>query len=96
LVDTLLEAASQPSSRLDPATAREYLELIAKENVRLTRVIDNFLAFSRMERNKQAFTLAEIAPGDIVRAACDAVQSRFQPPGCHFEVCIAPDLPCPR
>src|ERR1035441_8311755 len=40
LVDTLLN--SQP---LHEQTAREYLQLIAQENLRLSRLIDNFLTF---------------------------------------------------
>ena len=50
LVETLLDAP-----QLDEKIAREYLELIAKENVRLSRLIDNFLTFSRIERNKYTF-----------------------------------------
>ncbi len=34
---------------------RDYLQLIARENLRLSRLIDNFLTFSRMECNKAAF-----------------------------------------
>jgi signal transduction histidine kinase len=47
LVETLLN--TQP---LHEPTAREYLQLIAQENLRLSRLIDNFLTFSRIERNK--------------------------------------------
>ncbi len=43
LVDTLLDDQSPDSHK-----TREYLHLIAKENLRLSRLIDNFLAFSRM------------------------------------------------
>src|SRR4030042_347772 len=52
LVDTLLEGRYK-----DQQQVREYLELAAKENSRLSRLIDNFLTFSRMERNKKAFDL---------------------------------------
>ena len=88
LVDTLLEGNVR-----DDRQAREYLELIAKENVRLSRLIDNFLTFSRMERNKRAFDFADAAVGDIVTEAADAVRERFSSPGCSFVVEIAPDLP---
>jgi len=33
--------------------------LTVKENERLSRMIENFLTFSRMERNKMAFTLVD-------------------------------------
>ncbi len=88
LVDTLLN--SQP---LHEQTAREYLQLIAKENVRLSRLIDNFLTFSRIERNKYAFDFNETSAASIAESAAGAVRERFQPPGCRFEVNIAPNLP---
>jgi signal transduction histidine kinase len=88
LVDTLLNAPS-----LHEPTAREYLQLIATENRRLSRLIDNFLAFSRMERNKHAFDFAATAPSKIVDSAAAAVHERFQPPDCRFQAQAAPDLP---
>ena len=58
LVDTLLDADSSPDAPFgDHVRAREYLEMIAKENSRLSRLIDNFLTFSRMERGKHRFEL---------------------------------------
>ncbi len=88
LVDTLLN--SQP---LHEQTAREYLQLIAQENLRLSRLIDNFLSFSRMERNKYAFGFKEVPATDIVEGAITAVRERFNVSGCQFETHIAPDLP---
>ena len=46
LVDTLLEGNYR-----DQRQVTEYLQLVSKENERLTGLIDNFLTFSRMERN---------------------------------------------
>jgi signal transduction histidine kinase len=88
LVDTLLN-----SPVLHEETARQYLRLIASENLRLSRLIDNFLAFSRMERNKQAFDFNEIAPKDIVDSAAAAVRERFNAPECRFETQVAANLP---
>jgi signal transduction histidine kinase len=88
LVDTLLASDEPDRQRL-----REYLELVAKENARLGRLIDNFLTFSRMERNKHAFTPSEITPADVVAAAAHAVGERFQRADCRFEVRVEPDLP---
>jgi len=88
LVDTLLDTKSP-----NPETVREYLQLVAKENMRLSRLIDNFLTFSRMERNKHAF---EFVPQDVARLVESAVESageRFQTPGCRLDVNVAPDLP---
>jgi signal transduction histidine kinase len=88
LVDTLLEAG-----HLEEQKAREYLQLVAKENRRLSHLIDNFLAFSRMEQNRNAFDRKEVSPSDIVRGAADAVHERFRSTGCRFDVQIAPNLP---
>jgi signal transduction histidine kinase len=88
LVDTLLNSAV-----LHEETARQYLQLIASENLRLSRVIDNFLAFSRMERNKQAFDFNETAPEEIVDNAAAAVRERFDTPECRFETEVAANLP---
>jgi signal transduction histidine kinase len=88
LVDTLLEGRCA-----GPEQEREYLRLIAGENQRLTRLIDNFLNFSRMERNRHAFEFAEVKPDEVVRAAAESVRERFTAPHCRLEVDAPPDLP---
>jgi signal transduction histidine kinase len=88
LVDTLLD-----QERPDPQQAREYLQLVARENERLTRLIDNFLTFSRMERGRQQFTLATVEPGEVARRAIESMQERLHDPNCRFESRIEPELP---
>jgi signal transduction histidine kinase len=88
LVDTLLQ--TEP---LHEPTAREYLRLIARENLRLSRLIDNFLTFSRIERNKYAFDFAEASPARIAETAAATVRERFTTPECRFEVTIPRHLP---
>lgn len=88
LVDTLLN-----SDKLDEQTTREYLQLIAQENQRLSRLIQNFLTFSRMERKRHTFLLSPLPASEIIDAAVDAVRGRFQAPGCSFEAQVDPDLP---
>jgi signal transduction histidine kinase len=88
LVDTLLN-----DERFDPQKTREYLQLVARENSRLSRLIDNFLSFSRMERNKHAFDFREVPAAEVASRAAEAVEDRFRAPGCRFEVQVAQDLP---
>ena len=88
LVDTLLEGRTRDSQQ-----ATDYLHLIAKENVRLTGLIDNFLTFSRMERNKQAFTVAPTDTAAIVYDATEAVRTRFGMADCRFEMHVEEGLP---
>jgi signal transduction histidine kinase len=88
LVDTLLN-----SKESNEQTTREYLQLIAQENERLSRLIQNFLTFSRMERKKHTFLFSPLPAGEIIDATVGAVRERFQAPGCSFEAQIDPDLP---
>ncbi len=88
LVDTLLEGSYR-----DQQQVTEYLQLVSKENERLTGLIDNFLTFSRMERNKQAFAMVKTSPAAIARDAAEAVKTKFSKGKCRFEVNIREDLP---
>ncbi len=88
LVDTLLEGRTR-----DEAHAEEYLKMIARENERLTRMIENFLSFSRMERNKNAFTMAAASPAAIAEDAADSVCMKYRTNRCRLETDIADDLP---
>ena len=78
LVDTLLEgdAASNSVAGVN-GQGREYLQLISQENSRLTRLIDNFLTFSRMDRGKHRFAMESVDAQDIVTQAVAAVSDRF-------------------
>jgi len=87
LLDNLLA-----DREFEPTRTREYLELLAGENERLTRLIQNFLTFSRLERNPQRFELIAVAPADLVAAAVTAVRRRLPPAG-ELRVDIEPDLP---
>ena len=88
LIDTLLD-----SDRLHEPTTREYLQLVAAENERLSRLIENFLTFARLERGKHAFTFSPLPASQVVDAVVDAVRERLSTPGCRFEWRVAPDLP---
>jgi signal transduction histidine kinase len=88
LVDTLLD-----SDQWEEQKVREYLQLIAQENERLSRLIHNFLTFSRMDRTRQAFQSAPVQVTEIIKAAVQAVHERFDTSDCRFEVMVEADLP---
>jgi signal transduction histidine kinase len=88
LVDTLLDDAA-----LDQEKTREYLELIARENARLSLLIENFLTFSRIERNKYSFQFLPVNVEDLVDATVKAAGQRFSEPGCQLQIEVTPDLP---
>lgn len=91
LVDTLLDGGCT-----DQQQNREYLELICRENHRLSRMIDSFLTFSRMERGKQVFEMQAVDPVAIAQAAAEAVQTKFQEKKCRFSVTADAPLPSVR
>lgn len=88
LVDTLLDAPDH-----DPVQVREYLELIDRENSRLTLLIENFLAFSRLERNKYSFHFAETSAEEIIDKAAEAFADRASEPNVRLDVNIEPGMP---
>ncbi len=78
LVDSLLD-----DRELDPKKTRDYLQLIAGENLRLSRLVENFLTFSRIERNRQRLEFQVIEPANVVDSVSGIVRERFQ--GCEFK-----------
>jgi signal transduction histidine kinase len=88
LVDTLLAGHYR-----DPQQVIDYLRLIGKENARLSNLIDNFLAFSRMERKKTTFDRSVLHAEEIVNAAMEAMGDRLKAPSCQVKVNLDPELP---
>jgi signal transduction histidine kinase len=88
LLDTLLAGRCTNLVQSD-----EYLRLIAKENVRLSRLIDNFLTFSRIERNKQQFEQQPLDLRQLVLDAADAMGDRFTAPHQMLDVAVPDSLP---
>jgi signal transduction histidine kinase len=88
LVETLLEDGFQ-----DEKAAREYLEMIAGENLRLSRLIENFLTFSRMERNRRKFDFAKTTAEEVIQPAMLAMRERLRGPERRIEVEVSPGLP---
>ncbi len=76
----------------DAVKTREYLAMMATENARLSRLLENFLTFSRLERRHHQFVFAAVDPSAVVEGALAAVRERV-PPGCELRVTRAPDVP---
>ncbi len=91
LVDTLAAGSYRDERQL-----RDYLDLIAKENVRLSHLIDNFLTFSRLERGQQSFRFEALDPAQVVADAVSALQEKLGAAQCSFASQIEPGLPLIR
>ena len=72
---------------------REYLDLIAAENLRLSRLTDNFLTRSRLDRGQDAFTFAPTAPRAVIDQAVSALRAKLDAPGCAFTLDVVEPLP---
>jgi signal transduction histidine kinase len=87
LLDGLLADAT-----LEPTKTRDYLQLLGAESARLSRQIESFLTFSRLDRRRYRFALAPVAPSALVDAALADIRDRT-PPGCTIAVDVEPSLP---
>jgi signal transduction histidine kinase len=87
LVETLLD-----DEKPEPAKVHEYLALIARENLRLSRLIENFLTFSRIERNRQRFVFAPTPVSEVIDKAITAMGDRLQSPTCNLELEVSPGV----
>ena len=88
LVDTLREGRYRGESQL-----QEYLDLCASENLRLSRLIDNFLTLSRLERNEHAITLQPTSPRSVIDQAVQMMRAKLEVPDCHFTLDVVEPLP---
>ena len=69
LVDTLLQNDGRAADVKDQQQTTEYLQLISAENARLTRLVENFLTFSRMERGQHPFDFSTVDAGQLAEKA---------------------------
>ncbi len=88
LVDTLREGRYHSDEQM-----AEYLDLIAAENLRLSRLTDNFLTLSRLERNEHAIQLTATPAGGILDRAVASMRAKLDAPGCHFTLDVPGALP---
>jgi two-component system, OmpR family, phosphate regulon sensor histidine kinase PhoR len=88
LVDTLLQ-----DPVLRPDRVREYLDLIARENLRLSQLIENFLSFSRIERTKFRIERQQLDIADLIREAVASFSLQADITDRELSVEIAPDIP---
>ena len=86
LVDLMLDDPG-----IDRATTHEYLQMIAGENARLSRLIEHFMAFSRVDRNGHGLVFRDVSVAALVREAASGAAGRQRFPGLDVE--LHPDLP---
>jgi signal transduction histidine kinase len=88
LVDTLLAGSIKA-----PQEQREYLEIVSRENHRLSGLIESFLSFSRMERGRHVFEFAPVSVAEVVDRAFASAGERLRASGSRLDVVVQPGLP---
>jgi signal transduction histidine kinase len=74
----------------DPAKQHSYLNIITAEAARLTRIINNVLDFSRMERGEKKYNFQPCDLVEVVRAAAQTFRPHLEAGGFKFD-CTVPD-----
>jgi len=77
----------------DERTRSEYLQTVVNESERLSRLVDNVLDFSRIERGKKIYRMQRVALPDVVRAAARAMQYSLAQHGFVLNVSIEESIP---
>jgi signal transduction histidine kinase len=72
----------------DPASQQKYLETISRESRRLARMVDDVLAFSRIEAGAARFSMERIALATPVEAALSALEQTIEQKGFSLEIQI--------
>lgn len=88
VIDTVLEGRYR-----DEAELAEYFQIGAEETDRLTRLIDKFLTFSRIERNQQTFEFNEVEIKEIMDSAYASIHRRFDAQRHRLTLDVASNLP---
>jgi signal transduction histidine kinase len=75
----------------DPASQQKYLETIARESRRLARLVDDVLAFSKLEAGASRYNFERIALSTAIEAALSTLEQPIQQKGFSVRLEITPD-----
>lgn len=75
----------------DPARRREFLAIIGAESARLTRLINQVLDFSRMERGERTWKWAEVDLREVAQESMQTCRPPLEAAGVRLETVWGPD-----
>jgi signal transduction histidine kinase len=78
----------------DPAKQRSYLNIITAETARLTRLINNVLDFSRMERGEKKYNFRDANLVQLVRDTAESYRPHLENNGFQLD-CALPEFELP-
>ena len=74
LLDTMMSYPEIPAEKI-----KHYLEHLSSENTRLCRLVDQFLAFSKLEKHQYSFQFQDININELLSHLEEAIRGRFTP-----------------
>ncbi|MBC8471812.1 MAG: hypothetical protein H8D56_20315 [Planctomycetes bacterium] len=77
----------------DPQAKSEYLDTIVNESHRLTRLLNNVLDFSKIEKGNRTYRKEPACLSEVVNAAAQATQYPLRQQGFHLNVHMEGELP---
>ncbi len=77
----------------NPQAKSEYLETIVNESHRLTRLLNNVLDFSKIEKGNRTYRKEPACLSEIVSAAAQATQYPFKQQGFHLNIQMEDNIP---
>jgi signal transduction histidine kinase len=77
----------------DTKTQEQCLETISQESERLTRLVDNVLDFSRIERGQKTYQLQPVSLASVITSSTRAVQYGLTQEGFRLRVSLPDTLP---
>ncbi len=76
-----------------PSQATEYAEIIRRESIRLSRLIDNVLDFAKIEKGVDVMDFSDGDLGEVVERATELSRHRFTRADMELEVHIDAEIP---
>jgi signal transduction histidine kinase len=78
---------------LDTHTVRKYAAMLVEESRRLSRLVDNLLAYARVTDVTEIYVFDRVAPAEVIEDALSGFRQQLTDGGFHVAVDIPHDLP---
>jgi signal transduction histidine kinase len=92
----MLAETLQTPAASDPLIHAEYLDTIVGETERLTRLLNNVLDFSKIERGQKSYHMETASLADVLRSVARAMRFPLAEQGFDFSIEIADGVPPAR
>ena len=78
----------------DEEKKQTYLDTLRKESARLTHLVENVLAYSRIERGSARARVEEVEIGSLVDRVCERLRKRAEEVGMELRCEVPAELSC--